>query len=183
MSLGRRAKIAAIIGALGAVQLGLVLAYRSTRDMGRVDRAFTAEAVAPTHAPLLIVDQRGPKAPLAYADRPTLVHFWATWCKPCREELPELLALAADAHGGVDVVAVSVDETWAVIDHFFDGRVPTSVVRASHDEVRAAFGVETLPASFLVDPAGVVRFRFAGAQAWSSPSAREWLASVRADRP
>lgn len=176
MNLGRREKIAVIVCALVAVQVGVLLGYRTAHNPRTGPRPFVAEAVPPTKAPLLLVDLRGTKQPLAFPNAPTVVHFWATWCKPCREELPELLALAADERLGVEVIAVSVDETWDVIDHYFDGRTPPIVTRAAHDDVRAAFGMEALPTSFLVDATGAMRFRLPGAQPWSSAAAREWLA-------
>lgn len=183
MSLPPRTRIGLAVGALAAVQLALLFAWQAAQERSDGRAVFSAEPVPTANAPLLIVDRRGTREPLVFPSAPTLVHFWATWCKPCREELPALLALAAEDGLGVNVVAVSVDETWEVIDHFFDGRAPPSVTRASHDDVRAAFGVEVLPWSFLVDATGVVRFRLPGAQPWMSADAREWLAAQRATSP
>ncbi|OGQ10246.1 MAG: hypothetical protein A2138_15055 [Deltaproteobacteria bacterium RBG_16_71_12] len=135
-----------------------------------------ANSAAPL--PALRVDVRGEMRQLSIGSRPTVVHFWATWCKPCREELPELLALADEKDLGVDFAIVSVDESWEGIDHYFGGRAPARLVRASRDAAGAAFGVDVLPASFLVDAAGRPRFRLLGAQAWSAPPARAWLTST-----
>lgn len=181
MTLGRRAKIGLIVGALAMAQLGLLLAYRAAERGNSARRVFVAEGVPATLAPRLVVDRRGDRGPLRFASAPTIVHFWATWCGPCREELPELLTLAEDERLGVSILAISVDETWEVVDHFFGGRAPRSVMRAPRDEVRATFGVERFPESFLVDAHGVLRARLPGAQPWTSAQAREWLASIAGD--
>ncbi|MDP2345883.1 MAG: TlpA disulfide reductase family protein [Deltaproteobacteria bacterium] len=172
--MSRAWKPIAIVAALAALQLGLLVAVRSRSSSGEA-RALNVEAVADAPLlPALLLDARGEKRALTTAGRVTLVHVWATWCKPCREELPELLALQED---GVVVVAVSVDESWEVIDHFFAGRAPANVVRASHDEVRASFGVDKLPTTFVVDAGGRIRFRLAGGQPWNAGPTRAWLAA------
>jgi len=43
-------------------------------------------------------------------NRPKLVNFWATWCDPCRDEFPELVTLAAEFDGKVDVITISLDD-------------------------------------------------------------------------
>ncbi len=43
-------------------------------------------------------------------NRPKLINFWATWCDPCRDEFPELVALSAEFGGKVDVITISLDD-------------------------------------------------------------------------
>ncbi|HLL84575.1 MAG TPA: redoxin domain-containing protein, partial [Longimicrobium sp.] len=92
-----------------------------------------------------------------------LVNLWATWCEPCRFELPELAAL----HGrfsakGLRVVGVSVDakRTPAEIRDFVTRRkLPYAIWLDPEDRASPAFGVTTLPASFLFDRRGVLVWR------------------------
>lgn len=178
----RPIKVASIVASLALLQAGLYLGFRHAAGSPDDGRKLVVEAVAELatpRPPAFTVETRTDKRVLGGGARPTLVHFWATWCKPCREELPELLALAEDDDElGVDFAAVSVDESWDVIDYYFDGRTPGGVVRASHDDARAAFGFETLPVTFLVDASGRVRFRLPGAQPWATSAAREWVVST-----
>ena len=102
---------------------------------------------------------------LGTLSRPTLLHFWATWCPPCRAELPGLLALP-DSHQ-VGVLAVALDKRWADIDRFFDGRVPAAVLLADAAEIERVFSIRTLPVTFLVKPGGELRLRFDGARDWT----------------
>jgi thiol-disulfide isomerase/thioredoxin len=104
-----------------------------------------------------------------------LVHFWATWCPPCRSELPTLLDLARRERGRLRVWAVTTDHEWEPVRRFLDGRVPATVVRTSSDEATASYRVTGLPDSYLIDPSGRIRARFSGAQNWAAPEMRRIL--------
>jgi thiol-disulfide isomerase/thioredoxin len=109
----------------------------------------------------------------APAPRDGLLHVWATWCAPCRDELPGLLA-AARAEG-VPLVAVSVDENPASVSAFFEGRVPAEVVRDPSVAKKADVGA--LPVTFRVEGGRLVE-RIDGARDWSAAGARSWLGST-----
>lgn len=102
---------------------------------------------------------------------PVLVHFWATWCPPCREELPALLEFAASSE--VRVLAISVDPQWYDVREFLRRDPPPEVVLATAPSAAGEFGVVTLPETFLVDSTGHLRLRLPGARDWTSPALRE----------
>lgn len=106
-----------------------------------------------------------------------LVHFWATWCPPCREELPELLELngllLADTR--LELLAVAVEEPWEVLRHYFGGEPSAGIVRDRTGNGHQRFGVSTLPDTFLVGPDGKVLLRFSGVREWRSKAARALL--------
>lgn len=56
------------------------------------------------------VDEVGLKKLLAPAGKPLLINFWATWCDPCREEFPDLVAIDAEYKGKIDFITVSLDD-------------------------------------------------------------------------
>lgn len=81
-----------------------------------------AQAVTPaaTRLPAVTkVDGVGLKALIAPKQRPVLVNFWATYCDPCRDEFPDLVKIAADYKGRIDVITVSLDDVADI-----DGAVP-----------------------------------------------------------
>ncbi len=122
---------------------------------------------------LSLTARDGTSAGLPTTQRRTLVHFWATWCPPCRFELPGLLALSDD--GRVDVVAIALDDDWADVDRFLDRRAGANVFLGNASEARSALGVHTLPVTFVVE-SGQIRLRFDGARDWSdSTFSNTWV--------
>ncbi|MFN7973035.1 MAG: TlpA disulfide reductase family protein [Acidobacteriota bacterium] len=117
----------------------------------------------------------------ALRGRPVLVHFWATWCPPCRDEMPALLALsrALKTESGVELLAVSLDDRWASIELFFDGTLPPEVVKVVAEGQRA-FAVGKLPVTFVIRPDGSPAARIEGARDWSSRSAHDTMRRVLA---
>jgi len=96
-----------------------------------------------------------------------LVNLWATWCEPCRFELPELAALHERyVARGLRVVGVSVDarRTGSEVRDFVTRRqLPYTFWHDPEDRISGAFGVTTLPASFLIDRQGTVVWSHVGA--------------------
>lgn len=95
-----------------------------------------------------------------------LLNVWATWCIPCRREIPELQALHQDYSGrGLRVLGVSVDAIDAESDvaEFAESfGVTYTILRDPDERVSTLFAIPGVPASFLVDRAGVVRWRHLG---------------------
>lgn len=102
---------------------------------------------------------------------PLVLHFWATWCAPCRTELPTLLELAKSSQrdGRPRVVLVSVDENWEPVRHFFDGQVPPEVLLDGSGRLKAAFDVRTFPETYLLRAGGTLEARVRGPRDWSPP--------------
>jgi thiol-disulfide isomerase/thioredoxin len=98
-----------------------------------------------------------------------LIHFWATWCPPCRTELPAILELAERKRGRLQVWAVSTDRDWSSVQRFLKRRIPPEVVRDPTGSATNNYRVTGLPDSYLIDPDGRIRARFSGAQNWSAP--------------
>ncbi len=175
MTRGRRTAV--IVAVIALLQGAAVLAWlRRDDDAGRVsvrapvyERARTA-VVAPE---LVASSARGEVSSSSLRGRPALLHFWATWCAPCHEELPELLALARELD--LPLLAVSVDESDVVLQHYFQGSPPPEVARVDHEVARRLFDATTLPVTLLVDERGVVRGRFRGAQSWRTAEMRVLL--------
>ncbi len=93
--------------------------------------------------------------------RVRIVDFWATWCEPCKDELPSLDALTRDLGArGLSVYAVSFDEDAAQIPPFLR-EVPVSfpvLWDKGGERWSSRYDIERLPTTLLVDRAGVIRF-------------------------
>jgi thiol-disulfide isomerase/thioredoxin len=104
----------------------------------------------------------------ARSDRFQLIHFWATWCPPCRKELPTLLALERRERDRLRTWIISTDSDWGPIRQFFGGAIPPAVVRDASSGYQR-YDVTGLPDSYFLDPTGRIVARFAGGQNWRSP--------------
>jgi peroxiredoxin len=93
-----------------------------------------------------------------------LVNLWATWCQPCREEIPDLLA-AYDEHkdAGFLVLGVNVEESVETVAPFVEEFGITYPVLMDKDaEILKAYRAQGLPMSFIVDRDGMIRVRHTG---------------------
>lgn len=92
-----------------------------------------------------------------------LVDFWATWCEPCRKELPAFDALAKEYAGRLQVVAVSVDEDDKPIGPFVAGAgLHLDVLWDKGGVVADRYHVSDLPTTLVLDKTGTVRFVHSG---------------------
>ena len=88
----------------------------------------------------------------------TLVNFWATWCGPCRAEIPDLIKLQARYPDQLQIIGVSTDEgpVQVVEDFATEFGINYPIVLSTPELTRAFPGVMALPTSFIVDPEGRV---------------------------
>jgi peroxiredoxin len=94
--------------------------------------------------------------------RPVLLNHWATWCGPCRLEMPEILK-AAQEHPELAVLAVNMMETKSQIEPFaaeFQMEIP--IIIDPEGKVRDLYGVRGLPTTILVDREGKISTIWAG---------------------
>ena len=154
-------------------------------------------AAAAQEAPL-VAWTGGPTPPLALRDldgRPhdltdyrgkvVVVNFWATWCQPCREELPSLERLRDAMRGRrFEAVAVNVAEGEARVRRFLQ-EVPLRLpfLLDGDGETQRAWKVRGLPATFLLDREGVIRFWYLGELDWAQPAILRTVESLLAGTP
>jgi len=105
--------------------------------------------------------------------KPVLVNFWATWCAPCREEMPamERLYLKHRERGFV-LLAVSVDTDASLVKPFLAQlKLTFPVALDAKMDLANAYGVRALPASFLIDRDGYLTALALGPRAWDNRAA------------
>jgi thiol-disulfide isomerase/thioredoxin len=93
-----------------------------------------------------------------------LLNFWATWCPPCREEIPELISLQKQYKDRLQIVGVSEDDDppQKVLQFVQRTGMNYPVVMATSELTDAYGGVPALPTSFVIDPQGRVVQRHTG---------------------
>jgi thiol-disulfide isomerase/thioredoxin len=125
--------------------------------------------------PFALEDLKGRVHRLAdYRGKVVLVNFWATWCEPCREEMPSIERLRASLSAEpFEVLAINLAEPRSRIEHFL-ANTPLSfpVLRDTDAGTAKAWQARVLPATYLVDAAGRIRYLRFGEFDWSSEAAR-----------
>ncbi|SOB94506.1 TlpA family protein disulfide reductase [Rhodobacter maris] len=145
---------------------------------------FSAPLAAPT---LPFTDEAGNSRSLAdYRGKVVLLNLWATWCAPCRKEMPDIEALAASENGAdfvVLTVAASGRDTPQKVASFFERAGVTHLPRFidATERLARAFGLVGLPATILIDRRGQVVAQLMGPADWSSPEAKAVIAALRAN--
>ncbi len=143
------------------------------------EEAKTAQAFA-------LKDFAGKTANLSdYKGKLILLNFWASWCKPCLEELPSLLKLAEGMKGREFVVlAVSVDKTWDDVKKVVDPKTaPITVLLDSESKTPHDYGTRKFPESYVITPDGKIIAKFIGSRNWESPTFANFFESLLKNKP
>ncbi len=107
--------------------------------------------------------------------RVVVLNLWATFCAPCVEELPSLLALQQKLPQ-LAVVAVSTDQDDDLYRKFLvRHHVDVLTVRDADQKVNQMYGTVLIPETYIIDQKGNIRRKFIGAQDWSSPDMIDYL--------
>jgi cytochrome c biogenesis protein CcmG/thiol:disulfide interchange protein DsbE len=110
--------------------------------------------------------------------RVVVLNLWATFCAPCIEELPSLLALQRQMPNLV-IVAVSIDQDPDLYHQFLvKHHVDLVTVRDEEQRVNALYGTQQIPETYIIDRQGMLRRKFVSAQDWTSPEITSYLAKL-----
>ncbi|MCS7221273.1 MAG: TlpA family protein disulfide reductase [Anaerolineae bacterium] len=136
--------------------------------------SFAEGHALPTSAPP-VAGQPAPDFEMAYPDgrrmrlsdwrgQPVLINFWATWCGPCRVEIPELIkAYEAHRQHGLVILAVNVQESAHQVQPFVDELgLSFPVVLDLDGEISRQYQVRSLPSSIFVGRDGLIAARWVG---------------------
>ncbi|MCA0375061.1 MAG: redoxin domain-containing protein [Gemmatimonadetes bacterium] len=120
-----------------------------------------------------------------YRGQVVVLNLWATWCVPCRTEMPSMEALYKDlGPRGLKVVAVSVDEA-GMEDRIREFRTEFGLTfEILHDAAGVMQGIYRttgIPETFVIGKDGVIRKKWVGADDWNSPGNRRMLEQLLAE--
>ena len=98
------------------------------------------------------------------------VHFWASWCGPCRKEMPAIQNMANILQPeGLKIVMINTAEDEDTVFSFLSAHAPTVRPLMDRDgQITEIWQPRGLPATYLVDPAGRVRYQALGGRAWDT---------------
>ena len=131
----------------------------------------------------LVTETDAPAALAAYQSQWVLLNFWATWCAPCRAEMPTLQALETAMGDDFSVVTVATGRNSVEgIDKFFAEAAITSLpkLRDPKSELARNMGVLGLPLTVILNPSGEEVARLIGDADWNSADAKAMFAALMA---
>ncbi|MEO1777307.1 MAG: TlpA disulfide reductase family protein [Pseudomonadota bacterium] len=168
---------------LGAIPaLADVDAAIAAREGDMKKLVFHAMPEAVSSAPFDLADGAGQKSLADYEGKHILVNFWATWCAPCRHEMPMLSELQAE-FGGDDFEVVTIAtgrNNPAAIVKFLEEIEATNLPRHQDpkQKLAAQMGIFGLPITVLINPEGREIARLRGDADWSSDSAKAVITAL-----
>ena len=142
--------------------------------------ALSTVAAAPAGS-LVVLAHDGARRDLASkTGKGLILHFWATWCPPCREEMPELVKFVGDtkSDANVEFLSVSTDEDWKTVDTWLKehGISGLPVALDPRGATAHLYGTDAYPETWFVAPSGEIVQHAVGMMDWSSPKFRAFAA-------
>lgn len=107
-----------------------------------------------------------------------LLNFWATWCGPCRIEMPAMERLYRTYdRKDFEILAVSTDAQGVAVTRPFqqENKLTFPILHDADFRVGLSYGARTLPMTFMVDREGIVRQHIFGARDWEAPEAHQLI--------
>ncbi|HNQ57916.1 MAG TPA: TlpA disulfide reductase family protein [Candidatus Desulfobacillus denitrificans] len=131
----------------------------------------SAREAAAAPGPALAADLR------KHRGQAVVVNFWATWCEPCRQEMPSLQRLARRMEGkGLAVLTVAVNDRETLVkDFLWEASVDLPVLHDREQGESRALGVRVLPTTLVFDRSHRLRLRAVGAVEWDAPEIESQL--------
>lgn len=186
MSDPRRSVLALVLAAVAAAAAAFFAKDSLIPPPAPAPGAFSSSSAAAAKrtvpaAPLLVLARDGTRRDLAAkTGKGLILHFWATWCAPCREEMPELVKFVRDTKDDprVEFLAVSADEDWKVVDAWLRERGISGLPLAldPRGAIAVRYGVTGYPETFFIAPSGEIVQHFVGPADWSRPQVRTFAA-------
>jgi cytochrome c-type biogenesis protein len=147
-----------------AVPPEVISAFRAAR------LPVTAKAAAPVDFTLPLLD--GTQCRLSgLQGKVVFLNFWATWCPPCRAEMPSMEAVYQQLRdSGFEILAVNIREGAANVSAFMkENKLSFPVALDESGKISGLYGVQAIPTSYIIDKRGLIVSRLTGSINWNEP--------------
>ncbi len=158
----------------GIILLLSVLVLAGCNDSTTAQQVSAGGVVGNMAPDFTLTDMQGQQVSLSQLrGKVVLLNFWATWCPPCREEMPSMEQLHREfGSKGLVILAVNVEKNGRQVVEQFLQRTPYSFPILIDDKnvAQNTYGVFRFPESFLIDRNGVITEKIIGGRDWLSRS-------------
>lgn len=139
-----------------------------------VQKVSSGNLVGSSAPDFTLTDMQGQQVSLSqFRGKVVILNFWATWCPPCREEMPSMEKLyQRHQDQGLVMLAVNIEENGQSVVSQFLQKTPYSfpILLDSKNAAQHAYGVFRFPESFIIDRNGVIVEKIIGGRDWLSGS-------------
>lgn len=169
--MNRRHCLWALAGLTSAVRTEIATAQSVRKPWPAGKSTPALQLPGADNAPWQLADEHG---------HAVLLNFWASWCEPCRAEMPALERLAAsERQAGLRVIAVNFREGEPAVRRFLGNTsLQLPVVRDADGAAARAFGIRIFPSTVAIDRKGRARFIVVGEYDWDGAAGRELVRTL-----
>jgi peroxiredoxin len=168
---------------VAAAVLGACTEKRSADDSGPGARQLRVEDTVPDFT--LSTLRGGDSWSLAdHRGKVVIVNFWATWCPPCKEELPSLQSLLVKTLGQPEIEIVTIlyrDSPDAAREYLDKMGFSFTVLLDPEERTADLFGITGVPETYVIDPRGVLRNKVIGPMDFADPDNVDYLKRLATD--
>ena len=126
-----------------------------------------------------IVDGQKTVSLSQFRGKTVVLNFWATWCGPCVQEVPSIMALQKQMGDKIVILAVSTDVDEDAYKNFTEKRMAGLLtVRDGDRKSSSLYGTFAYPETFVIDRDGVIRRKFIGPQEWTNTEIVDYLSKL-----
>ncbi len=169
---------------VGLVVAGLGLGGWALTRYAPPPEGITVGRRAPDYRAIDLASNDSVSIRAEFAGHVTLLNVWATWCAPCRAEMPSMERVYRDLQGrGFRIAAVSVDNGSAQKVHDFATELGLTfdLLHDPGGEIQQTYQMIGVPQSFLLDRDGTIRYVALGEEHWDSPRNRQRIEQLLGD--
>lgn len=92
-----------------------------------------------------------------------MINFWATWCPPCKAEMPDMQKLYEEKGNDIHILAVNIDPEYDVAGFAKDMQLTFPILLDEKDQVMKTYQILTIPTTYFLDEKGIIQDKFMGA--------------------
>ncbi|CAM3726778.1 redoxin domain-containing protein [Aeromicrobium ponti] len=98
-----------------------------------------------------------------YEGKKVMLNFWATWCPPCKAEMPDIQKFYSEKGDEIAILAINIDPQYDVAGFAKEMRVNFPILLDEEEKAAKAYQILTIPTTFFIDEKGIIRNKYLSA--------------------